>query len=204
MATLRRAWHAISSSPSVIRFPAPADPMRGDLRFVVLADSSHPPATSHGISGLLTFLMYRGHAYYISWVSHKQRRVSHSSYAAEVLALAEGDEEVYHLNLVFEELHIPAVGALGTDSRTAFDCSTTDHLARDLRARATVAGIRDNWIAGTHDIMSVEGKHNMSDAGTKRNYEMWSELHTLMASGKPPVLPTFQSGNVRGRAWARL
>ena len=202
MLEIERHAHYLSTLDHCVLFPFLTDANRNEeARLYVLADASLKPEDHQGVTGALATLVKGEHAYHLSWVSHKQRRVSHSSFAAEVLAVAEGDEMSHHLKLTFQELGISLIVILGTDSKTCFDCSSSDHLPRDLRTRATIKKIQNNWISGDIDaLLWVPGTLNMADSGTKSNVEMWKDLKELQAKGKYANLPS--KTTIRGRFWA--
>ena len=201
MVSIERDCTYLSSHADSILFPFSTAQSNDKLQLFVLADASLAPNDHQGISGVMATLVHGKHAYHIAWISHKQRRVSHSSFAAEVLAVAEGDELSFHLRTTFQELGIPVEVVLATDSRTCFDCSSSDHLPRDLRTRATIKKIQDNWLGGDIDVLKwLPGKTNLSDGGTKANREMWLTLSDAFRFGVLPHL-THDSRTMRGRDW---
>lgn len=87
--------------------------------------------------------------YPIDWASAKQRRVTHSSYGAEILACAEGDDRGYNLKSILE-----SVGKewcmdheMVVDSKSLYDTISKLHEGKDYRLRQTVQSIRDSFEA---------------------------------------------------------
>lgn len=83
----------------------------------------------------------------VDCLSHKQRRISHSAYGAEILACADGDDRGYHIKNCMAELvqHKEVTLTLHVDSRGLFDTITTLHNGREYRLRQTVQRIRDSF-----------------------------------------------------------
>lgn len=74
-------------------------------------------------------------------MSHKQRRVSYSSFGAEILAASNGDDRGFDLKFSFASLfpHLPLRHKLLVDSKALFETLTTFHQVDDYRLRGTIA-----------------------------------------------------------------
>lgn len=122
----------------------------------------------------------------IDWTSHKQRRVSHSSYGAEILACADSDDRGYHLRSSIRSFD-PAGNiqhVLHVDSRGLYDTITTLHAGKEYRLRQTVERIRNSFESKDLDILRwIPGTANIADALTKRNIKMHRSLNLVATTG---------------------
>lgn len=139
------------------------------------------------IIGLRTTSTQDNAFHMIDWISHKQRRISHSAYGAEILACADGDDRGYHIKNCVSEL-IPdktVTHTLHVDSRGLFDTITTLHNGREYRLRQTVQRIRDSFEAKETDVVRwIQRKANLADALTKWSPEMNRTLTDVITSGR--------------------
>ena len=147
---------------------------------------------SYGQSGLVTGISAQSangdNVYHIiDWSSHKQRRVSHSSYGAEILACADADDRGFHLRDSILSL-FPASNArhvLHVDSRGLYETITTLHDGKEYRLRQTVERIRNSFDSGELDVLRwIPGKINIADALTKRNIVLYRMLNKIATTGK--------------------
>ena len=142
------------------------------------------------ISGIRTMMKDGKEQFYvIDWVSTKQKRISHSSYGAEILACAEADERGYYLKMGMRSL-FPKTGMrneIAVDSMGLFDTISTLHEGREYRLRQTVQRIRDSFESSDLDILRwVPGTSNIADALTKRNNKLWKDLNDYCVTGYLP------------------
>lgn len=83
----------------------------------------------------------------INWTSCKQRRVSYSSFGAEILACAEADDRGFYvkqaIQSIFDDLKVRH--ELNVDSKGLYDMITTLHEGKEYRLRQTVQPIRDSF-----------------------------------------------------------
>lgn len=144
----------------------------------------------YGQSGILMGLMIYTEDndnifHVVDWSSSKQRRVSHSSYGAEILACSDADDRGYALRESMRAITNEQVrNILHVDSRGLFDTISTLHDGREYRLRQTVQRIRDSFEAGDIDILRwVPSNCNMADGLTKRNPMLQRKLNRLCLSG---------------------
>ena len=159
------------------------------------------PARSYGQSGFVTGIAYLQEGsnsleYHVcDWNSNKQRRVSHSSYGAEILAAADGDDRTYNfrqsLRSLFKQTRMqPIRSALYVDSKALYDTSTTTHDATEYRLRQTVQRIRDSFESSELDaLVWIPGPSNVADALTKRNVDLQLKLDRMCNTGMFAELP---------------
>lgn len=124
--------------------------------------------------------------YGISWTSGKQRRISHSSFGAEIIAAADVDERGYDMRETIREIfpHCTIKHEMVVDSKALFDTITTLHESREYRLRRTVSRIRHSFESRELDVVRwLPGKLNMADALTKRNVVQWINLNRLLSTG---------------------
>lgn len=140
----------------------------------------------------------------IDWASLKQRRVSYSSYGAEILACTEADDRGFNMKMALQSItqdnkRIPHV--LNIDSKGLYDTITTLHEGREYRLRQTVQRIRDSFESGELDTLKwVQGIANIADALTKRNTTMHRTLNRIASTGRL-VLPTHNSFELNSAEW---
>lgn len=121
----------------------------------------------------------------ISWTSYKQRRVSYSSFGAEILAAANADDRGYDLKLSFISLFPdhPLRHKLIVDSKALFETLTTLHQSDYYRLRKTVARIRSSFESKELNIVRwTPGVVNIADVLTKRNQPLSLKLNGMLCS----------------------
>ena len=139
------------------------------------------------VSGVRTTMQDGSELFHIlDWVSTKQRRISHSSYGAEILACAEGDDRGFYLKMGINSL-FPKVkmrNEILVDSMGLFDTITTLHEGNEYRLRQTVQRIRDSFEAADVNVIRwIPGTQNIADALTKRNFTLWKLLNNICTTG---------------------
>lgn len=145
----------------------------------------------YGQTGIVTGLKIQGKngestMHMIDWTSNKQRRVSHSSYGAEILACSDADDRGYYIKqaiigITKEEktMHI-----LHVDSRGLFDTISTLHDGKEYRLRQTVQRIRDSFESGDIDILRwIPTGMNIADTLTKRCTSIQRKFNQSCANG---------------------
>lgn len=128
--------------------------------------------------------------YVIDWVSTKQKRISHSSYGAEILACAEADDRGYYLKMGLRSLFPKANmrNEITIDSRGLYDTISTLHEGCEYSLRQTVQRIRDSFESGKVDVIRWDrGSSNVADALPKRNYKLWKDLKVICYTGCLPA-----------------
>lgn len=164
-----------------------------DISISTFSDASHGAADEiYGQTGGLCGLVIQDDTssrrmfHPISWTSHKQRRVSYSSFGAEILAAANADDRGYDLKLSFRSLFPdrPLRHKLIVDSKALFETLTTLHQSDDYRLRKTVARIRASFESKELNIVRwIPGIVNVADALTKRNQPLSLKLNAMLCSG---------------------
>lgn len=163
-----------------------------DVCLFTLSDAAHPRNRDYGQIGILTGILAKsGHFsmdvfHLIYWTSHKQQRVSHSSYGAEIIAAATADDRGYYIKLAITTLFpkTPLKHELNVDSNGLWDTVTTLHEGREYRLRQTVQRIRNSFESGeTNVIRWIPGPLNISDALTKFTTQMFKKLDETLSSG---------------------
>ena len=116
----------------------------------------------------------------IDWTSHKQRRVSYSSYGAEILACADRDDRGFYIKTALNSMFAASnIGnELLVDSRCLYDTITTLHEGNDYRLRQTVQRIRNSFEASELNRMRW-----IADALTKRNPSTYALLNRTLTEG---------------------
>lgn len=139
----------------------------------------------------------------LNWTSHKQKRVSHSSFGAEIIAAADIDDRGYDLREMMREV-FPVTGIeheLIVDSKALFDTITTLHEAHEYRLRKTVTMLRDAFESGQLNCLRwLNGRYNIADALTKRNQELFRQVDVITTSGMWDT-PTAESKELRSELW---
>lgn len=123
----------------------------------------------------------------VDWTSSKQRRVSHSSYGAEILACADADDRGFYIKQavrsITQEDEIAHV--LHVDSRGLFDTISTLHDGKEYRLRQTVQRIRDSFESRDIDILRwVPTGMNVADSLTKRCPPVQRKFNLCCAAGQ--------------------
>lgn len=139
----------------------------------------------------------------INWTSHKQRRTSHSSFGAEIIAAADVDDRGFDLREMLREVfpHTDIDHELIVDSKALFDTITTLHEAHEYRLRRTVTMLRDAFESGQLNCLRwLNGKYNIADALTKRNRELYRQVDVITTSGLWDT-PTSDSKELRSELW---
>lgn len=125
-----------------------------EVMVCTMSDASHGAADdvygqTGSITGLKISIEKPGPSYFhpIAWSSHKQRRVSYSSFGAEIIAAAYGDDRGFDLKFSLLSLfpQRPVKHQLLIDSKGLFETFITLHQTSDYRLRKTVARIRKSF-----------------------------------------------------------
>lgn len=145
----------------------------------------------YGQTGIVTGIKVVGEEgddtfHLIDWASTKQRRITHSSYGAEILACSDADDRGYYLKQAVNSMsnrdstrHI-----LHVDSRGLFDTISTLHDGKEYRLRQTVQRIRDSFESGDIDILRwVPTGQNIADGLTKRCPSIQRKFNTSTSQG---------------------
>lgn len=148
-------------------------------------------ARSYGQSGIILGLRITTsageHVYHpIDWTSHKQDRVVHSSYGAEIIACASADDRTYLLRSSFRSIfpRTDTRNELLTDSRGLFDTITTLHDGKEYRLRQTVERLRNSFESQELDTLRwIPGTSNIADALTKRSMNLYKLLNRMCVEG---------------------
>lgn len=115
-----------------------------EVEIVTFSDAAYNIVSTktHGQTGLIIRLRYRedNHStryHLIHWASRKQRRVSHCSYGAEILAAADADDEGFMIKSIVQALNpnVAIKSTLLVDSKGLFDTITTLHENKEYRLR---------------------------------------------------------------------
>lgn len=158
---------------------------------ITLSDASHAGLHEvYGQTGLISGIKvqcFKGNYFHpITWTSHKQKKVSYSSYGSEILAAADADDIGFFLKGVFNEL-FPKTALrheLMVDSKSLFETITTLHKPEDYRLRKVVARMRDSFESSELDsIRWIPGPRNYADVLTKRNVALSRKLNNVLNSG---------------------
>ena len=173
-------------------------PICKGVKSVILSsfsDASHPKDRSYGQSGIICGIRASGlneeDTYHIiDWASHRQKRVSYSSYGAEILACATADDRGYYLReamrSIFPDMNMRH--ELTIDSNALQETITTLREGTEYRLRPTVQRIRDSFEAGELNVIRwIPGTLNVADALTKRNIALYEQLNDMCADGKMKV-----------------
>ena len=161
----------------------------------------------YGQTGVISGIRFRGtsearcfHA--VEWTNHKQRRVSHSSFDAEILAAAQGDDCGFAIKQAMATItRMETRSTLLVDSESIFDTLTTLHEGNEYRLRQTVQQLRDSFESKEFDrIRWIQGKVNLADALTKMKNDTQELLKTTLSSGKLN-LPPHNAPELDSRYW---
>lgn len=147
---------------------------------------------SYGKTGIITGFTFEVNAgrrrifHPIDWSSYKQRRVSYSSYGAEILAYAEADDRGYYvkqaIKSIFKDRKIKQ--ELNVDSKGLYDTITTLHEGREFRFRQTVQRIRDSFESEELNVLKwIQGFTNIADALTKHITQTHTTLSHVLSTG---------------------
>lgn len=122
----------------------------------------------------------------MNWTSHKQKRISHSSFGAEIMVCADNHDYGFDIKETLTVLFPKRVfkSKLMVDSRALYDTITMLHVIREYHLRKTVGRVRNSFEAQKLDILRwVRGPTNLADALTQRNYCMWREHNRSLIDG---------------------
>lgn len=186
-----RELEQLRSMPAVLTFRRPEGNVVA-AEVLTFSDASFniSPKISYGQSGIVAGILYtvRDHGrseevyHMVDWASIKQRRVSYSSYGAEILACADADDRSFYLKMSFNSI-FPSCkfkSTLVVDSKGLYDTITTLHQGREYRLRQTVQRLRDSFESQEMDALRwIQGHANISDALTKncpRSHAMLNEV----------------------------
>jgi len=132
--------------------------------FAVFATSESVPAVTMSPDAVLTLLLY---------TSHRQRRVTHSSFAAEVYALLEGVRAVLELAAIHAHIHsgdeynLPPVDAY-TDNLSLYNTLDADGVVQPKEVGAAVQELREFYHGGTIATVTwLRARKQLADALTK-------------------------------------
>lgn len=162
----------------------------------------------YGQTGLLTSIVIgntqgQDYFYLLDWSSKKQRRVTFSSYGAEIIAAADGDDRTNHMKESLRSLgtHWSIPSLFIVDSKALYDTITTLHENRDYRLRKTVQRLRDSFESKQiESIRWVQTHANLADSLTKRNRWMHRLLNRIFTTGYLS-LPPHEQVEVHSESW---
>lgn len=140
----------------------------------------------------------------IDWASIRQKRVSYSSYGAEILACTEAYDRGFNIKCALKSISplddFPQI--LNVDSKALFDTITTLHEGKEYRLRQTVQRIRDSFESKELNMLRwIQGNVNIADALTKRNPALHKLLNRVAATRNlelPEHLPFY----LDSKTWA--
>ena len=144
---------------------------------------------NYGQSGIITGIILKadGETIYqlVDWASTKQRRVSYSSYGAEILACAEADDRGFYVKSAISMLAKRQIRSqLCVDSKGIHDTITTLHDGKEYRLRQTVERLRDSFESQELNVLRwIPGTENIADALTKRNTKLYQTLNKICITG---------------------
>ena len=162
------------------------------VTYCTFSDASHPNNCDYGQTGIFAGLRItsktHGRTIFhpIDWTSHKQHRVSYSSYGAEILAAATADDRGFYFKDSINRLfpHVLTKHELFLDSKCLFDTITTLHESHEYRLRPTVQRIRNSFESNELERMRwIPGRINVADALTKRSTALIMILNDICSSG---------------------
>ncbi|CAN8072610.1 unnamed protein product [Agarophyton chilense] len=116
----------------------------------------------------------------------KQKRVTYSSFGAEILACAEAEDRRYDMKTTFANIFpkIKIAHYILVDSKAIFDTIRTLHKCREFRLGKTVTIIKDPFEAGERDeITWIPGNLNMTDSLTKRSTVHSAKTNRMFRDG---------------------
>lgn len=158
------------------------------------SDASHARDRDYGQTGIITGLRIQcfddvGQDIYhtVDWSSHRQKRVSYSSYGAEIIACASADDRGYYLKEALNSLfpNHRTRHELSVNSNALKDTITTLHEGAEYRLRQTVPRIRNSFESGELNVLRwIPGTENVADVLTKRNLKLYKKLNDICAGGK--------------------
>lgn len=164
----------------------------GDLRLCTFADAVHSTNRNYRQTGLIIGLCVwdlskqKQLLYFLDWGSHKEKRICHSSYGAEILATEAAEDRGNYYKTASNALYLDAdiKHELNVASKALWDTSTMLHEGREYRLRQSVQKLRNCFECKDLNIMRwIPGNNNIADALTKRNYVITKQLNTLCNTG---------------------
>lgn len=162
------------------------------VTYCTFSDAAHPKDRDYGQTGVFSGLRItnadktRTVFHPVDWTSHKQSRISYSSYGAEIFAAATADDRGFYFKDAINRLfpHVITNQELVVDSRCLFDTITTLHESSEYRLRPTVQRMRNSFESNGLECMRwVPGKINVADALTKRSAELGRILNHICSDG---------------------
>lgn len=118
--------------------------------------------------------------------SHKQKRISYSSYGAEILAAADADDRGYNLEQTLHTLFPKRMvkHELLVDSRSLFETIKMLHQLADYKVRNVAARMRKSFETKEVNIARwIPSSPNYRDVLTERNIPMSQRLNDMLVSG---------------------
>jgi len=132
--------------------------------YAVFSTSEEVPAGPMPPDAALTLLLY---------VSHRQRRVTHSSFAAETYALLEGVRAALELAAIHahihtgDEFHLPPIDVY-TDNLSLYNTLDADGVVQPKEVEAAVQELREFYHGGTLATVTwLRARGQLADALTK-------------------------------------
>lgn len=181
------------------------------INICTFSDASYniSESQSYGQTGIVTGLSFGGNwgsdliFHPVDWTSSKQRRVSHSSYGAEILACSDADDRGYYVKQVVHNIlqDDSPNHELNVDSKGLYETITTLHEGREYRLIQTVQRIRDSFESEELDVIRwVQGFANIADALTKHNPTSFKLIGRVFSCGIL-CLPTHESYSLDSSDW---
>lgn len=134
----------------------------------------------------------------------KRKRISYSSYGAEILGCTGAHGRGFNFKMAMPSVshgtaHIPNV--LNIDSKGLYDTITTLDEGKEYRLRQTVQRIRDSFEPEDLDILRcVQGIAKVANAINKRNPIVHRMLNKIASTGRL-ILPSHQSFKLNSSDW---
>ena len=162
-----------------------------NVTYCPFSDASHPNDRDYGQTGIFAGLWITSKTHGktifhpVDWTSHKQHRVSYSSYGAEILAAATTDDRGYYFKDAINRLfpHVRKKRELFVDSKCLFDTIATLHENTEYRLRPTVQRIRNSFESNELERMRwIPGTINIADALTKKSAALIKTLNDICSS----------------------
>lgn len=195
-----------------IKYQQPEQHSTSDITVYSFSDASFniSASQSYGQTGMVTGLLFdanrgrTGMAFHpIYWSSSKPRRVSHSSYGAEIIACAEADDRGFHIKEAMQTMFQgrKITYQLNVDSKGLYDTITTLHEGKEYRLRQTVQRLRDSFESEELNVLQwIQGFANIADALTKHNPNSFRLISRVFSSGKLD-LPRHDSYALESAEW---
>lgn len=146
------------------------------ITICTIYDAFHNGMTeTYGHSGVLCGLKVRTESltlyHPVMWSSHIQKKVSYSSFGAEILAAADGDDRGYHVKMTLGSLfpEAPVRHHMMLGSKSLFETITTLHYTGDYRLRKVVSRMRDPFDSKELNAVTwISVSENLADALSKK------------------------------------